>query len=1110
MSYVELHAHSAFSFLDGASSPDELALRAAELGYRELALTDHDGIWGSMEFASACHAQGVRPITGAEVTVAEAAGSAVVAPGFRGNCPPGAFHLTLLVADATGYRNLCRLLTKAHSGTREATEPLPPLVSLADVERHAGGIVCLSGCARDGALAGRIARGDNGGAERLGRRLLAAFGRDRFRVELQVPLWRGDRARNRRLAGLAATLGIPCVATGDVHAHDRDRIPLQDTLVAVRLGGTLESTEPERRGNGAATLVAPARAAERFRDHPEAVTETARLADRLRFDLTTDLGYSYPGAEDGSADRRLAEACRARFGERYDGKPKRAEAERRLEQELGLIAKLKLSGFFLLHRDLLELAREVAVEVRGPDSARSLLPPGRGRGSSVSSVVCYLTGLSHVDPVEAGLFLGRFLNEEITEAPDIDLDFPRDVRERLIPRIHERYGSDRSALVAAFPTYRAKGAIRDFGKALGLPPGEIERAARSAGHHERAELGGDGTRRQALRKLLDDAYGLPRHPSQHPGGMVLSTQPLTDLCPVVPAAMEGRQIAQWDKDSCADAGFLKIDLLGLGMLSAVERAVTEIARVRGERIDLSWIPLDDPEVYRRIRAAETTGVFQIESRAQMQMLPRSRPENIDDLTVQVAIVRPGPIQGGAVHPYLERRKRLREDPGYEVPYEHPCLEPILADTLGAIVFQDQVIQVAMALAGFSSGEAEGLRRAMSRKRSERAMQAHRERFVEGAIARGVDPGVAERVFSQIHGFSGFGFPKSHATAFGLLAYQSTWLRVHYAPEFLCSLLNEQPMGFYPPDALVHEAQRRGIEVRPPDVNASAVLCEVERTEDRGQRTDADAGLAVRIGLGYVKGLSERDAGAVVAERERGGDYRDLGDLASRSGAGRDGLERLAWAGACGGLGGGDRRRVPLWRLGAANGSGDGQLSLPLPLPEAPSLAEQTPWQRLTADYGAYGIALEEHPLSLLRSDLDPATVTCATLERIRDGAGLEVAGLLVARQRPATARGVMFLLIEDETGVANVIVLPPVYERHRLTVRTASLVTVTGRLERREGVINVVASAVRPIERPDVPLADVHTIEPSRSRETGRDGGHEISDLDAVLPVAHSFGRRGR
>ncbi|KAA0270325.1 MAG: DNA polymerase III subunit alpha [Acidobacteria bacterium] len=1112
MSYVELHAHSAFSFLDGASSPDELALRAAELGYRELALTDHDGLWGSMEFARACHAQGVRPITGAELTVRWPGAPAPPPPFPRGNCPPGAFHLTLLVADATGYRNLCRLLTLAHAKTRDGAEPQPPAVTLADVERRAGGLVCLSGCARDGALAGRIARGDRRGAERLGRALLAAFGPDRFRVELQLPLWRGDRARNRRLRELAVMLGVPCVATGDVHAHDRSRTALQDALVAVRLGGTLESTEPERRGNGAATLLAPERAAARFREHPDAVAETGRLAERLRFDLATDLGYRYPGAEDGSADRRLAEACRARFGERYDGRPQRAEAERRLEQELRLIAGLKLSGFFLLHRDLLELAREVAAEVRGPDGARALLPPGRGRGSSVSSVVCYLTGLSHVDPIEAGLFLGRFLNEEIAEAPDIDLDFPRDVRERLIPRIHDRYGLDRSALVAAFPTYRSKGAIRDFGKVLGLPAGEIERAARSAGHYERAEVAGDDPRRRALRRLLGDAYGLPRHPSQHPGGMVLSTRPLIDLCPVVPAAMEGRQIAQWDKDSCADAGFLKIDLLGLGMLSAVERAVTEIARVRGERIDLSRIPLDDAEVYRRIEAAETTGVFQIESRAQMQMLPRSRPASIEDLTVQVAIVRPGPIQGGAVHPYLERRRRLREDPGYEIPYEHPSLEPILAETLGAIVFQDQVIQVAMALAGFSSGEAEGLRRAMSRKRSEEAMRSHRERFVAGAVERGVDVEVAERVFRQIHGFSGFGFPKSHAAAFGLLAYQSTWLRVHYGPEFLCALLNEQPMGFYPPDALVHEAQRRGIEVLGPDVNASGVECRVEiggRGSGVGGERDSSlqppaSCLAVRVGLGYVKGLAERDAEAVVAGRERGGPYRDLADLAARSGAGRDGLERLAWAGACGGLGGGDRRRVPLWRLGVAAASGD-QLPLPLPLPEAPALGEQTPWERLTADYGAYGVALEEHPLALLRPGLGPETVACAALEWVADGSAVAVAGLLVARQRPATARGVMFLLIEDETGVANVIVLPPVYERHRLAVRTASLITVAGRLERREGVVNVVAEAVRPIEPPDGRLADVHPIDASPARGRGA-----VSDLDAVLPAAHSFGRRGR
>ncbi len=601
--------------------------------------------------------------------------------------------------------------------------------------------------------------------------------------------------------------------------------------MAVRLGATLEACERARRGNSASVLGSPAAIAERFRDHPEAVAESVRLAERLRFDLTSELGYRYPGAEDPTADRRLAALCGELFGQRYAGR-REAEARSRLEEELRIIRALGLSGFFLLHRDMLELAREVAVEVRGPQSARSVLPPGRGRGSSVSSIVCYLTGLSHVDPVEAGLFAGRFLNEEVSAVPDIDLDFPRDIREKLIPRVHERYGADRSALVAAFPTYRPKGVVRDLGKALGLPPGEIERVARIAdyyggsealGRDVEAALGPERAGSVRWRRLVEiggEALGLPRHASQHPGGMVLSTRPLIETCPVVPAAMEGRQIAQWDKDSCADAGFLKIDLLGLGMLSAVERCVEQVARSRGERLDLSRIPLDDPDTYAAIQRAETTGVFQIESRAQMQMLPRTLPQNLEDLTVQVALVRPGPIQGGAIHPYIERRRMLREDPGYEVPYQHPSLEPVLEETLGAIVFQEQVIEVAMALAGFSSGEAEGLRRAMSRKRSEAAILAYRERFIEGAMRRGASRAVAESVFAQIEGFSGFGFPKAHSAAFGLLAYQSAWLREHRAPEFLCALLNEQPMGFYPPDALVHEAQRRGIEVLGPDVNES--------------------------------------------------------------------------------------------------------------------------------------------------------------------------------------------------------------------------------------------------------------------------------------------------
>ncbi|HEY1333244.1 MAG TPA: PHP domain-containing protein, partial [Myxococcaceae bacterium] len=483
--YTELHCHSAYSFLDGASDPAELAAPAAALGHEALALTDHDNVCGAMEFAHACKGVGVRPIVGCELTV---------------EVPrrlPRPVHVTLLVEDARGWANLCRLITGAHEGTREPPsnglrsrapsrqrDPLPPSLPIDELERHTEGLVCLSGCARDGAVAGTWERGDPAMAAHLAERLLRAFGPDRFRIELQRPLWRHDRSRNRWLVSLAERLGVPAVATGDAHAHARSRMPLQDAFVAVRLGATLDETEGLRRGNSASTLLSPEQAADRFRDHPEAVVETERLADRLRFDLTRELGYSYPGAEDEGADRRLAELCRVRLIHRYEATPHRAEAERRLDEELALIRELRLSGFFLLHQDMLELAREVALEVRGPDSARRLLPPGRGRGSSVSSLVCYLTGLSHIDPVKNDLFLGRFLNEELTEVPDIDLDFPRDIREKLIPRVHERYGPERSALVASFATYRARGAIRDLGTALGLPTGEVERFARAVDVYE--------------------------------------------------------------------------------------------------------------------------------------------------------------------------------------------------------------------------------------------------------------------------------------------------------------------------------------------------------------------------------------------------------------------------------------------------------------------------------------------------------------------------------------------------------------------------------------------------------------------------------------------------
>jgi error-prone DNA polymerase len=1185
--YTELHCHSAYSFLDGASDPAELAATAAGLGHEALALTDHDNVCGAMEFAHACKGVGVRPIAGCELTV---------------EVPrrlPRPVHVTLLVEDARGWANLCRLITGGHRGTRESPsnglrsasprapsrqrEALPPSLPIDELERHTEGLVCLSGCARDGAVAGTWERGDPALAADLAERLLRAFGPDRFRIELQRPLWRHDRSRNRWLASLAERLGVPTVATGDAHAHERSRLPLQDAFVAVRLGATLDETEGLRRGNSASALLSADEAAARFRDHPEAVAETERLAERLRFDLTRELGYSYPGAEDRGADRRLAELCRVRLTHRYEGTPQRAEAERRLEEELRLIRELRLSGFFLLHQDMLELAREVAVEVRGPDSARRLLPPGRGRGSSVSSLVCYLTGLSHIDPVKNDLFLGRFLNEELTEVPDIDLDFPRDIREKLIPRVHERYGPEQSALVASFATYRARGAIRDLGKALGLPLGEVERFARAVDVYEASrdawvrmeetlgKLRARSPRWRALAELLPEIAGLPRHMSQHPGGMVISTTPLIELCPVQPAAMEERQIVQWDKDSCADAGFLKIDLLGLGMLSAVERCVDEIARTRGEKIDLSRVPLDDDQVWSTIQRAETTGVFQIESRAQMQMLPRTLPQNLDDLTVQVALVRPGPIQGGAVHPYIERRKRLREDPDYEIPYEDPSLEPVLRDTLGAIVFQDQVLEVAMALAGFSVGEAEGLRRAMSRKRSEAAMLRYRERFIEGAVGRGVSHEVAERVFGQIEGFSGFGFPKAHSAAFGLLAYQSTWLRVHYGPELLCGLLSEQPMGFYPPDALVHEAQRRGIEILPPDVNVSEVDCRVETT---GAVAGSSGNPPVRIGLGYVAELAEADALAVVEERRRGGLYRSVSDLAGRSGAGAAALQRLAWAGACDSLverqapatakvdhsghdfalldsgepvdPDEDLRRPALWEAGGVSRAGrtdDGtQLALPIDGSPTPPLPPLGPWDRIVADYRTTGMTLGKHPMELLRVSLPSEVLSSEDLGRTRDEGRVKVAGMVVARQRPATANGVVFMLLEDERGTINLIVPPPVVERCRLAVRTSGFVQAAGKLEHREGTTNVVVSRIERLQPEDLPTPKTRDLEPPMHRETGRDpdrdGDREprpreralagysavglskrgfegvreaaMAELAASLPAPHSFGRRGR
>lgn len=1083
MPYVELHCHSGFSFLDGASHPEELVLRAKELGYPALALTDHDGLYGSMEFAQAAKHWGLQPITGAEITL------------------DGDHHVTLLVESPAGYGNLCRLITEAHMTSERGSPHLPLPSLLARTE----GLILLTGCRRSplaAALGSSVAD-----AEAMIRTLVAAFGPGSVFVELQDNTVKGDAARNRGLGRLAGRMGLGVVATGNVHYHTPERHRLQDVLVAIRNRTTLDGAHGARLANGLFHLADPEAMAHRFDSRPEALTNTLLIAERCAaFDLTEDLGYEFPdfegapgedgrGWSDGGAPhhggeargdralRTLAAICRAKIAERYPTGSREAEdAEARLQRELTLVDLHGLAGFFLVYRDIMELAAQVAREVRGDaPRARSGLPPGRGRGSSVSSIICYLIGLSHVDPVKNDLFLGRFLNEALRSVPDIDLDFPRDIREELILRVYERYGHDHTGLVCTFPTYRLRSAVREIGKALDLPMGELEKLSKLAEHRSASGLAeeiaqlpefkdrADAPLWKLLGALAEDIAGLPRHISQHVGGMVISSRPLLEIVPLEPAAWEGRVLCQWDKDSCEDAGFIKIDFLALGMLSVVEETIDLISDRHGEAPDLSRIDLQDQVIYDRLCDGDTVGIFQVESRAQIQMLRRTRPRNLEDLAVQVAIVRPGPIVGGAVNPYVRRREMLRENPEYEVPYPHPLLEKPLGETLGVVIYQDQVLEVCQALAGFTDGQAESLRRAMSRKRSRDALEAHWEAFREGAAGNGVDEATAREVFAQVTAFSEFGFPKSHAVAFGLLAYQSAWLRHYYPVEFYVGLFNNQPMGFYSLDALGRDARRNGIRTLLPDVNRSGVECTAE-------------GGDLRIGLGFVRGWGKDVTERVVAERKRRGAFRSLVDFLRRTPAAlkRPAVENLIWVGGFQALG--LTRRELLWQAGLWLGpDGDGertggredhaQIELALDDPYAdkafPDLDDN---DRVVAEYRMLRFSAEKHPLTLLADALPRATVPSRALPDLKQGSTVLVAGLVTTRQRPGTAKGYVFVLMEDEDGPVNVIVKPDIYARYRNAVRLEPFLLVRGRLQKDGATLNVIAQHIEPLRTSGRPM----------------------------------------
>ena len=1068
--YIELHCHSAFSFLDGASLPEQLALTASQLGYSGLALTDHNGLYGSLAFAHEAKQLGLQAITGAELTLVDGS------------------HVTLLAETPDGYANLCRLITEAHLGSADRRDPRLDFASLE--ARHAG-LIVLSGC-RTGLLPRILMHEGVTAARAFAERCRAVFGAERFYVELQRNYVRGDRALTRSLMDVADAARLGVVASGNVHYHVRARHRLHDVLTAIRHRTTLDGSHGVRRPNSEFYLRPPAEVAELFADCPDAVANTLALAERCRaFDLTRDLGYGFPdfrGADRSPAPQALAELCRARLDERYPaGSEPRGEAERRLAEELTLIEHHRLSGFFLVYHDLFDLAREVAADVRrGTRRALGNLLPGRGRGSSVSSIVCYLLGLSHIDPIANRLFLGRFLNESLASVPDIDLDFPREIREELIRRVYKRYGDEHVGLVCAFPTYRLRSAVREIGKALDLPLGEIEQVAKLADRRsgeladELDQLPGFAGRRAAplwkeLCELAEEIAGLPRHVSQHVGGMIISSRPLVEVVPLERAAMEDRVVCQWDKDSCDDARFVKIDFLALGMLSLVEESVELIATRQGAPPDLSRIDFADQAVYDRICRGDTVGLFQIESRAQIQMLRRTRPRNLEDLAVEVAIVRPGPIVGGAVNPYVRRREDERRARArgrrYEPPVDHPLLKDALAETLGVILYQDQVLQVCQALAGFTPGQAEALRRAMSRRRSRELMAGFWDEFREGAAARGVPEPVAERVFTQVIAFSEFGFPKSHAAAFGLLAYQSAWLRHYHPAEYYCALFNNQPMGFYSLDALGRDAKRNEVEIRLPDVNLSDVWCTVEGGKGRLKAGEGGRGAdAVRVGLGFIRDWSEETATAVVDERARG-PFRSVGDFVRRAPPKlkRSAIEHLVWVGGCDGFG--LTRRELLWQVGlwlppeaeqGGEARGRRQLELALDHPfERLRFGGLAADERLLAEYAVLGFAASGHPLELLRDVLPPGVVQSDALPRLEHGARVEVAGLVVARQRPETAKGFVFVLVEDVAGMVNVIVRPDVYREHRTAIRGEPLLWVRGKLAKDDGTVNVLAEEAK-------------------------------------------------
>jgi error-prone DNA polymerase len=1125
--YAELRCKSCFSFLEGASHPEELVGRAAEVGLSAVALADAGGLYGIVRAHGEAKRRAFPLVVGTELAVTglEMARSA---------------RLVLLARDREGYASLCRLVTLARcgeggTGAPQRRDAADVKLSIDDLRERARGLFALYPGA-DGDAAARL-------REVFGRRLALAIARHRIA---------GEEVRNLAARAVGRRLGIAVAVTNDVHTHARERQRLQDVLTCVRLGVTVDRAGRRLFPNAERTLKGPEEMSRLWSDFPEGLETAAAIADECRFRMEeirgehplppvlvdraalaegaavalsspaqaardraiapmpgirlraggaagpaassiasggaiedgaapSSSGRGDAGAGDGAEESGvtgmplLRDLVREGARWRYDGEPPEDVAGQ-LARELDLVERLGYASYFLTVWDIVRFAR-----------AKGILC--QGRGSAANSAICYVLGITAIDPVRMGLLFERFISAERGEPPDIDVDFEHERREEVLQYVYARYGRERAGMVCEVITYRGKSALRDVGKALGLSLGQVERLARQVGTYEDlSEIGADVARHAGLDpqgservrlvfELAREIVGFPRHLSIHVGGFVITRRPLCETVPIEPAAMPGRTIVQWDKDDLAELDLLKVDLLGLGMLTALSRTLALLGRHRPAPAlppgftapgrgppaaagawhpdSLATIPAEDPAVYEMLTRADSIGVFQVESRAQMSLAPRLRPRNFYDLVISVGIVRPGPIQGGMIHPYLRRR-----DGKEEVRYPYPPLEPVLAKTLGVPLFQEQIMRLAVVAAGFTPGEADELRRVMTHRRSHERIEGMRSRLLAGMAARGIAAADAELIFHQLLGFAGYGFPESHSASFALLVYASAWLKRHHPAAFACALLNSQPMGFYAPHTLVEDAKRHGVEVRGVDVLAS----EWESTlEGRGRGAPAAAGEtpAVRIGLHAVRGLP-REVGAAILGARAGAPFASLGDLVRRAGISRAWLVRLAEAGALGALA--PDRRNAVWRsLGVEADGGDLFAGVSPPEPDA-GLDPASATEEVSADFAATGLSTRSHPMAVVRPTLASRRVrTAREIARMPDRAPVEVAGLVIVRQRPETARGIVFVSLEDETGIANLVVMPEVYERCRPVVRGAPFVLARGEVERSGDVVNVRVESVAPL-----------------------------------------------